>query len=496
MKTRAILMFCFRQTLALAAIAFALANPSLAQNNPTQQAKPRPAHVKTLSLPDDVAASLLTMPQVRVAAAAKDGIPTFLKGDIGTIKPVNPRAVAASDLAPVIKKVAAVFRLAEHDLTATKTVTDNLGFTHINYDQTKNGLPVVGTRLSVHVKRDGTVYAVTGNAHGKDNVPTVPTVSSSTATAIVHSWHAATNSTTSYKRLVYVVSTTDHEMHLAHEISNSGISGSVSPFRELVYVDAVDGRIVDCHSLIMPAEAIEVNYCTWIWSYEDQENYLAAILTRQLNPYTNHYITSSNNSACNTNFTYLDNAWNFYHDNFSCDSVDNSGLMLTSFVHYYYSSAHYPYNISGYVNNAYWDSADNSIKYGAGSGTHYKDWVSALDLTAHELTHGVTQFSSGLIYANEPGAINESMSDIMGASCNAYINGLGDDTWKFGKDLINSGAPDALRYMNDPTADYIGQYNPYSKDYYCDEIWIGPNVSPSDNNDYGWVHYTPVQLRA
>jgi vibriolysin len=104
--------------------------------------------------------------------------------------------------------------------------------------------------------------------------------------------------------------------------------------------------------------------------------------------------------------------------------------------------------------NAFWNSTQ--MVYGDGNGSSCLPLARSIDVTAHELTHAVTERESGLIYSGESGGLNESMSDIFGNSAEAFADGGGTgplqvsaDTWKVGEDIL----PPALRYMNDPAAD-------------------------------------------
>jgi vibriolysin len=137
------------------------------------------------------------------------------------------------------------------------------------------------------------------------------------------------------------------------------------------------------------------------------------------------------------------------------NSYDNAGATIKSSAHY--STAY---------NNAFWNGTQ--MVYGDGDGTQFIALSRALDVDAHELTHAVTERTANLTYSNESGALNEATSDILGNSCEAYtLNGgtPNANTWKVGEDIYTPGtAGDALRYMNNPTADG------YSKDYYPERI--------------------------
>ncbi len=80
------------------------------------------------------------------------------------------------------------------------------------------------------------------------------------------------------------------------------------------------------------------------------------------------------------------------------------------------SVAHYKRN----YNNAFWNGT--YTVYGDGDGTTFREFSGGLDVVAHEHTHGVTDCTSNLIYQDEPGALNESFSDILGDSAEFFAN--------------------------------------------------------------------------
>lgn len=106
------------------------------------------------------------------------------------------------------------------------------------------------------------------------------------------------------------------------------------------------------------------------------------------------------------------------------------------------SSAHYSRN---YV-NAFWNGSQ--MTYGDGDGVSYLELSGDLDVVGHELTHGVTDATSDLIYQNQSGALNEAFSDMMGNSIEFY-NGMGN--WTIGEDI--DVASDGFRNMANPGAD-------------------------------------------
>jgi len=118
--------------------------------------------------------------------------------------------------------------------------------------------------------------------------------------------------------------------------------------------------------------------------------------------------------------------WHFYKSIFHRDSIDNAGMTLDSTVHYG----------AGY-NNAMWDGSQ--MIYGDGDGQLFHNFTAAIDVIGHELTHGVTQHATGLIYEGLSGAINEHLSDVFGIMIKRKLNGPAAnpaDNWLIGEHLI------------------------------------------------------------
>jgi Zn-dependent metalloprotease len=120
---------------------------------------------------------------------------------------------------------------------------------------------------------------------------------------------------------------------------------------------------------------------------------------------------------------------NFYQTVFGRNSLDDAGMTLLSSIHY---SVNY--------NNAGWNGSQ--MKYGDGDGVIFIDFTQSNDVIAHELAHGVTQFTSGFAYSNQAGGLNESMSDVFGSmfrqwSANQTVNTA---DWLIGKEILGPGS--------------------------------------------------------
>lgn len=106
------------------------------------------------------------------------------------------------------------------------------------------------------------------------------------------------------------------------------------------------------------------------------------------------------------------------------------------------SSAH----VKRRYNNAYWNGSQ--MAYGDGDGATFVELSGDLDVVGHELSHGVTEATSNLIYQNESGALNEAFSDIMGTSIE-FANNMGN--WTIGEDI--TVGTNGIRNMADPNED-------------------------------------------
>jgi thermolysin len=100
-----------------------------------------------------------------------------------------------------------------------------------------------------------------------------------------------------------------------------------------------------------------------------------------------------------------------------------------------------------------------NVTYG---GQNWDFLSGSLDVVAHELTHGVTDYTSNLIYQNESGALNESFSDIMGTSVEFFFQPAGSGAMRadylIAEDVVRPGG---LRSMSDPLA--FGDPDHYSR---------------------------------
>lgn len=166
--------------------------------------------------------------------------------------------------------------------------------------------------------------------------------------------------------------------------------------------------------------------------------------------------------------TYAAWTYDYYYKRFGRRGLDNADAQILSIVHPVSRDTALSASASDsdfYV-NAFWDG--RRMVYGEGipatltyGGQHYNYFSGALDIVAHELTHGVTQYTSSLTYLNESGALNEAFSDMMGTSVEIYYQPVrGRGNYLIGEDMITPGG---FRSMADPIP--WGQPDHYSLRY-------------------------------
>jgi Zn-dependent metalloprotease len=133
--------------------------------------------------------------------------------------------------------------------------------------------------------------------------------------------------------------------------------------------------------------------------------------------------------------------YDFYQQVLQRNSIDNKGLRLDSTVHY-----------STKYNNAFWNG--QQMVYGDGDGALFLGFTGALDVIAHELTHGVTQYTvpGGLVYEGQSGALNESISDVFGSVVKQWTltQTVEQADWLIGAGIMAPAVGKALRSMADP----------------------------------------------
>ncbi|WP_207457785.1 M4 family metallopeptidase [Herbiconiux sp. SYSU D00978] len=143
------------------------------------------------------------------------------------------------------------------------------------------------------------------------------------------------------------------------------------------------------------------------------------------------------------------------------NSIDDAGLRLDGTVHY-----------GRNYDNAFWDGG--RMVFGDGDGEIFARFTGSVSVIGHELAHGVTQYTANLVYQGQPGALNESVSDVFGALVEQYLfsQDVEQATWLIGEGLFTPQVEGrALRSMSAPGTAY-------------DDDVLGRDPQPGHMRDY------------
>ena len=323
------------------------------------------------------------------------------KGDLMRSSQAGSPSGKSSDF---FKQYAGIFGLKNPDseLKLKEQKSDRQAGQHLTYDQFYNNVPVFAGVLKTHFDSDGNLAAVNGNFIPEISVNPVQSKSAAEAGAVALAKVTADQekptslSVGTTKLYIYrtgLAQGVDGDNYLAWEVEVTNGAG----LRELVYIDAHTGKFVDQlpgHIDSMYRRAYNgLNLPTVPPSYP------AAPFWVEGDPFPTA-ITEANNMITGSKETY-----DLYFNAFGRDSFDGAGAIMDAIFNRGYSCP-----------NASWNGTFISFCPGMTSD----------DVTAHEWTHAYTQYTHGLIYAWQPGALNESYSDIYGEVVD-LINGRGTD---------------------------------------------------------------------
>lgn len=155
----------------------------------------------------------------------------------------------------------------------------------------------------------------------------------------------------------------------------------------------------------------------------------------------------SNDATVKRTYTATDQVATFLREVFKRNSIDDAGMTLMSSVHY-----------GKQYSNAMWNGSQ--MIYGDGDSELFLDFTLGCDVIAHELAHGLTQYTLQLDYDDEPGGLNESISDCFGIMFRQWLlkQDAASADWLLGQDILGETAHKrgytCLRDMAQPDAEH------------------------------------------
>lgn len=181
---------------------------------------------------------------------------------------------------------------------------------------------------------------------------------------------------------------------------------------------------------------------------------------------------TSNDDIANQVFQFAGSVREYFFEVLRRDSIDNAGMDLILNIHYG----------QDYM-NAFWDG--DEMTFGDGDGEIFRSFGKSLDVVAHELSHGVTQFTADLEYQGQSGALNEHFSDVFGSAITQYAarQDANSADWLIGDEIMGEKLyGEALRSMKAPGTAYDNEL-----------LGVDPQPSHMDHyyegqDDNGGVH--------
>jgi Zn-dependent metalloprotease len=394
------------------------------------------------------------------------------------------------------KENIALMRLSDPDneLALFENERDELGHRHLRFRQQHKGLTVWPAELGAHFDHTGSLTVVEGAYVPTPDLASLkPVLNGEDAIARARTALGLTEKISTGIPLLIIYAPIEHPPRLGWKLE---LTASLTE-AWLFVVDAQDGailhqssRVCDTHA---PGSGVDLSGATRtlnVWQ-AGQRYYMVDTSKGSFNPAfdpildprgvitivdangatpaeapQSGVIVTANSPTLWNIPAAVSAAYNFsetfdyFLKQFGRNSIDGQGGNITAIVRV------------GNYNNASWNGNLHIMLFG-----DVMPFAGALDVVGHELAHGVTQASAGLIYQNQSGALNEAFSDIFGEMVEARTRGQTD--WILGSDL---GEP--VRNLKNPGAIFSGVIGrPYPSR--MTEFAQLPNTS---DTDHGGVH--------
>jgi thermolysin len=371
-------------------------------------------------------------------------------------------------------------RDARQDFALVSAEQDDLGLTHVRLNQFRNGVRVYGAQVITHLDAKN-MQAVSGNEFDVASVETTPALNNGDALAAAKAalkfdgkFEGEPNAELVILPHSLFKDDDDKGATLVYHVELKIEDGTDATAHHQYFINAKDGSVVWHFNSLQHGTGFtlysggvglptDADFVFPFFKYRMRDSSRGGAETRDMNGgtlgngtlYEKNFVdvwgngTKANEESAAADVHFgMAKTWDYFKFMHGRLGIDGAGYKMIARVHY---STNY--------NNAFWNGS--VITFGDGNGTTFDPLVS-VDVVAHEIAHGLTQKTAGLIYSKEPGALNESYSDIFGTMVE-YYTGINPD-YKIGEDCYTPGtAGDALRSMSNPPL--YGDPDHYSNRY-------------------------------
>ncbi|MDC7336821.1 M4 family metallopeptidase [Streptomyces lydicus] len=414
-----------------------------------------------------LAAAALLAAGITAGTAGASPAPTPTKTDGTPLRlSASHRAELLRDAGAARAQTAKALGLSSQEKLVVKDVIkDADGTTHTRYDRTYAGLPVLGGDLVVHTAKGGAIKSTTKSTDKSVKVASTtakiaPQAAAKSAQGTAAKSLAAKQADAQApKKVVWAASGTPV---LAYDTVVKGTQKDGTPSRMHVITDANTGKKLFQYDEIHTGKGeSEYSGSVELGTSKEGSGFTLTDAGRG-----GHKTTNLGNSESGDGKAFTDDddawgtgkpddpqtaavdahygaaeTWDYYKNVQGRSGIKGDGKGASSRVHYGNS----------YV-NAFWDDSCFCMTYGDGEGN--KKPLTALDVAAHEMSHGVTSATANLTYSGESGGLNEGTSDIFGTSVEFYAkNDKDPGDYLIGEKIDINGDGSPLRYMDKPSKD-------------------------------------------
>lgn len=338
------------------------------------------------------------------------GIPRFVKLMLPLKKDDKKDPVTKS--LELLKEYEDLFRLSLIDLSfAPKRIVQDSFSSHVFLAQVIDSIPVFGAEYSIHYAKD-IVYQLNGIFLTNETINnnTDPQISPYQAWEIAVADKKCAESGYFKPELNFfnarlfmnpkelIANKLDANTYLAYKV----VLNDCADIEKIVFVDAINGRIIYQIEMRETIRDLIIRSAPGSRIFSGSGHmllgcgYPGAVDWYNENGVLPNVSPDANGRMANTN---INRVYNYFRDNLNRLSMDGRDMELVVTVNVRESNPKYS-------NSAWFSHSCNDISFTPGNPT--------LDIMAHEFTHGITKYSSGLVYQNQSGALNESYSDVFG----------------------------------------------------------------------------------
>lgn len=352
----------------------------------------------------------------------------------------------------------------DHDFEVRSVVVDPDGREHVHLDRRYMGLRVLGGDIIVHGRASGDFEGVTHTLASRIQIDFAQNIGeeAAIAVALAEQKNALTDEPPEAELIVYA---RGPHPTLAYDVTVFGTQADDTPSELHVIVGAALGDVLEAWDGVETAAANGTGKTYFGGTIGLTTNSGGGSFEMKDPSRGNQYtIDMKQRKSGGSLFTDADNTWgdstlanrqtvgadaqygtavtwDYYLNVHGRSGIANDGKGAYNRVHYGRS-----------YNNAFWSNSCFCMTYGDGDGLTFNPFTS-LDVAGHEMTHGVTSRTAGLVYSGESGGLNEATSDIFGSMVEFYANNPNDNgDYRIGEKLYKSGGW-ALRYMYNPDND-------------------------------------------